>query len=98
MMPDLKTYKQHFENKHPKAVMPKELLGHHSFGMFVLKMLLVRFQIRHHGHANRALSCEGSSSSLFILRFAASGLFLELGRLLVGLHLRLDLLLSTRHL
>merc|ERR1719175_464150 len=25
MMPDLKTYKQHFENKHPKAVMPKEL-------------------------------------------------------------------------
>ncbi|PAV70626.1 hypothetical protein WR25_02035 [Diploscapter pachys] len=25
LMPDLKTYKQHFENKHPKATMPTEL-------------------------------------------------------------------------
>ena len=25
LMPDLKTYKQHFENKHPKATMPEEL-------------------------------------------------------------------------
>jgi len=27
MMPDPKTYKQHFENKHPKAVLPKECEG-----------------------------------------------------------------------
>ncbi|KFD51729.1 hypothetical protein M514_07426, partial [Trichuris suis] len=26
-MPDLKTYQQHFENKHPKAPMPTELAG-----------------------------------------------------------------------
>ncbi|CAL8089016.1 unnamed protein product [Calicophoron daubneyi] len=25
-MPDLKTYKQHFENKHPKNPLPQELL------------------------------------------------------------------------
>lgn len=25
-MPDLKTYKQHFESKHPKATMPAELV------------------------------------------------------------------------
>ena len=24
-MPDPKTYKQHFENKHPKAALPEEL-------------------------------------------------------------------------
>lgn len=24
-MPDLKTYKQHFENKHPKATLPDNL-------------------------------------------------------------------------
>lgn len=24
-MPDLKTYKQHFENKHPKSPLPQEL-------------------------------------------------------------------------
>ena len=26
-MPDPKTYKQHFENKHPKAALPTELQG-----------------------------------------------------------------------
>uniref|UniRef100_A0A672H530 Zinc finger protein 706 n=1 Tax=Salarias fasciatus TaxID=181472 RepID=A0A672H530_SALFA len=26
-MPDLKTFKQHFESKHPKSPMPLELLG-----------------------------------------------------------------------
>jgi len=25
MMPDIKTYRQHFENKHPKAPLPAEL-------------------------------------------------------------------------
>ncbi|XP_014781041.1 zinc finger protein 706 [Octopus bimaculoides] len=25
LMPDVKTYKQHFENKHPKASLPEEL-------------------------------------------------------------------------
>lgn len=25
LMPDVKTYKQHFENKHPKATLPEEL-------------------------------------------------------------------------
>merc|ERR1719147_370982 len=27
MMPDPKTYKQHFENKHPKNPMPEDLKG-----------------------------------------------------------------------
>ncbi|CAI5454131.1 unnamed protein product [Caenorhabditis angaria] len=27
MMPDPKTYKQHFESKHPKAELPAELVG-----------------------------------------------------------------------
>lgn len=26
-MPDPKTYKQHFENKHPKNALPAELVG-----------------------------------------------------------------------
>lgn len=66
-------------------------------GMFVLEMLLVRLWVGHLGLAHCTGKYERLLGCLHLVTQAVALLFLQLGILLLGLLLGLDLLVSTGH-
>merc|ERR1719508_445777 len=74
-----------------------EIIGKWSLWMFVFKMLLVGFRIRHLSHAYLADTFKSYSGCGFLVSSRVTGLLLQLGLLLLSLLLRLDLLLTASH-
>ena len=80
-----------------RALYSLQFRGQGVLGVLVLEVLLVRLWVGHHGHADGALGLQPDCGSLLLVVCVVALLLLQLGGLLLRLHLRLGLLVSPSH-